>query len=56
METKFNIGDEVLVKVKVTQIRIDKQGISYLVRPTEMHNIGIPWIHSEQEILEDDIK
>ncbi len=56
MKTKFNVGDKVLVKVEVKQIKIDKQGILYLVRPTEMHSVGAPWIHLDQEILEDDIK
>ena len=55
MQTKFSIGDTVFIKAKVTQIQIDKNGVSYLVRPTEMHNVGNPWIHLEQEINETDL-
>jgi len=34
MKTKFNVGDYAWIRVKVTQIKIDDEGIIYMVRPT----------------------
>lgn len=34
MKTKFDVGDYAWIRVKVTRIKIDDEGIKYMVHPT----------------------
>lgn len=49
MDLKFQVGQEVLVKVIIKEIRITKDGVGYEVMPTNLHTF------SSIPVLEEDI-